>query len=268
MSLTKDAIETLFARAQPHHVVQGEDGTQHVIIPEGFHAHTVPPRDKMLVRIQQAPAFYDAGGFSSYVNRFKSDATRIFALPGHLASDQRARVMAIMDYHAPPSTAAHGLHVATFLPRYSEPWLRWTKAPAMAQVAFAEFVEENRADIVDPDAAVLLDIVSKFKTSRKQEYDSVVYQSNGDVVVAWSDKTENAGKPGVVVPDKLKLGIPIYFRGTVFEVPVFMRYRLADGKLMFQVKVDRADYVEQAAFDEITGKISAETSIEVYLGSR
>ena len=145
--------------------------------------------------------------------------------------------------------------------------MRWTRAQPMAQVAFAEFIEENRKDIVSPDSALLLDIVSKFRASRKQDYDSVVYQANGDITVAWSEKTENAGKPGVAVPTDLGLGIPVYFKGELYSVPVLMRYRLSDGKLTFNVKVDRPDYIEQAAFDDTADKILAETAIKPFIGS-
>lgn len=265
--IDRDALDLLIARTQPLSSFRADDGTQVVALPDGFTAHNIAPQERPLLRIVQTPMLFDEASFIDYVNRFKSEESRIFAVPGHLSPDKQARVTAALDYHG-PSKPQRCQHVVSFAPRYSEQWVRWTKAPPMPQAAFAEFIEENRIDIIDPDAAVLLDMVSKFRATRKQDYDSVVYQPNGDIVVAWSDKTESAGKPGVSVPDGLKLGIPVFFRDIPVKVPCFMRYRLSDGKLTFAVKVDRPEYIEQDAFDLITKRIGEQTAITPYLGIR
>jgi len=64
-----------------------------------------------------------------------------------------------------------------------------------------------------------------------------------------------------------QLMIPVYFKGELYSVPVLMRYRLADGKLMFMIKVDRPDYIEQAAFDATAKQIAEATGIEPYIGA-
>lgn len=265
--ISPDTLDKIYEKgAATAPTIERPDGGREVLLPDGYTTHTIPPLEKLLPRIRQNVALNDISSFVGYVNRYKSDATRLFAVPGHIAGDKKSSVTAILDYHT-PGHADHGAHVVRYLPRYSEQWERWTKAAPMAQAAFAEFIEENRPDIVQPDAAFLLDIVTKFKASRKQDFNSVVYQPNGDVTIAWTEQTENAGsKPGVAVPQQLELGIPVFFKGTVYSVPVFMRYRLAEGKLTFVIKADRPEYVEQAAFDEITKAITEATGIEIYLG--
>ena len=264
--MTPAVLDKIFERGAANAVVHDRpDGGKEMIIPDGYRAHTLPPLDKPLTRIRQAVTFYDLESFIAYVNRYKSDASRVFAMPGHLSGDKRAAVKAILDYHK-PAAADYGAHIAVYHPRYSEPWQRWTSAPAMLQADFAEFIEENRADIRKPDAAILLDIVSKFKATKKVDYDSVMHQPNGDILVMWSDKTENNGKPGVHVPTELELGIPVFFKGALYAVTILMRYKLNNGALTFRIKPDRADYVEQAAFDEIAKAISDGTGIECYLG--
>lgn len=266
--LTPDTLDAIYQKgAAQAPAIDRPDGGKDVLMPEGYTAHTIPPLEKPLTRIRQSVAMYDTASFTAYVNRYKSNSTRLFAVPGHLTNDKKAIVSAILDYHS-PEKPDHGAHVARYLPRYSEQWLRWSGAgQPMPQANFAEFIEENRADIRSPDAAQLLDIVSKFKATKKQEYNSVVHQPNGNIVVGWSDETEYAGKPGVTVPAGLELGIPVFFKGTLYSVPVLMRYRLSEGKLSFTVKLDAPAVVEQAAFDEITGSISEATGIEIYLGT-
>jgi hypothetical protein len=260
-----DIIKAIFDQgrlAAP--VIDRPDGGKVILAPEGSERFDIEPRDKELLRIKQSPHVHDLESFVSYVTTFKTSDTRIFAEPGHLSVDKQPIITAALDYHG-PGKPDHLAHRITFRPRYSEPWTRWLHAKGMSQTEFAEFIEENRGDIRVPEAAQLLDIVRTFKASRKQDFDSVVYQPNGDVMVNYAETTQQAGK-GVPVPSELQLGIPVYFRGIVYAVPVFMRYRLADGKVTFALKVDRADYIEEAAFNEITMKIGEQTGVPVHLG--
>jgi uncharacterized protein YfdQ (DUF2303 family) len=236
-------------------------GRTALVIPEGAKLSIVEPLEPELTRIRQKAVFDDAVSFSAYVNLFKIETTRLFAKGGE--------IKAVIDYHNPntnPHDPSYCAHVATFAPALSDQWAAWCDAEPMTQVEFAEFVEERRADIIQPEAASLLDIVTRFRASKKTDYDSVVYQPNGDVTVAYSEKTDSAGKPGVPVPTELRLGIPVYFRGRPYEVPVLMRYRLNDGKLTFVVKVDRRRLIEDAAFEDVITNVAAETGIEVYRG--
>ncbi len=258
----KTALDAVAARAPRHDL---PDGGSLVVIPEGYKAERVDPL--MPSRVRQGVTLHDRDSFVAYVNRFKNDDTRVFAEPGFL-SGGAAKITAVIDYHGPKS-ANHGGHTATYAVRYSENWDRWRKvcSQPLKQSEFAEFIEECRADIVEPDAARLLDIVRSFKASKRVEFDSVVYQPNGDVKLAYDERTEQKGSSGPL-PETMTLGIPVYFRGAAFKVPVFIRYKVGQGAVGFQIKIDRADIVEDVAFSELTKSISEATSIDAYLGRR
>ena len=265
--IDKDAIayfaDAVAAKAPP---IKCDDGSLVVVVPEGYTFETIEAIDPPLLRIKQAVTMHDRDGFVSYVNRFKSDQqTRIFAEPGFLAGGA-AYVHAALDYHA-PGEAAHRVHNARYVLRYSDQWMRWQRvcSQPMRQAEFAEFVEENRNDIKKPDAAQLLDIVRMFKASKKTEFDSVVYQPNGDVTLTYDEKTAQQGKSGVL-PEKMTIGIPVYFRGTVYAVDVFVRYKVGGGAVQFSLKLDRPDVIEDAAFGEVAKAIAEATGVEVYLG--
>lgn len=243
------------------------DGGFGVVVPAGYSFQKVPPVEPMLLRINQHPVMHDRDSFVAYVDKFKSTGSRIFAEPGFLSSHGKPNIAAALDYHAEAGKPDRCAHVATYSPRYSEQWQRWHKACSgqMKQAVFAEFIEEVRADIHQPEAAQLLDIVRAFKASKKTEFDSVTYQANGDVRLVYDEKTEQKGSSGVL-PEKMKLGIPVYFRGTPYAVDVFVRYRVADGGVQFALKIDRADVIEDAAFQELTKDIAAKTGVDVHLG--
>ena len=256
------------AKAAPTHTAP--DGSLVVIVPQGYKAEKLPPLDVPLTRIKQGVKLHDKDSFVAYVNRFKRPATQIFAEPGFLSGGQ-AGMNAVIDYHADTNAADYGVHTATYTPRYSEQWTRWQNAckQPMKQAEFAEFIEEVRADIREPDAANLLDIVRTFKASKRTEFDSVVYQPNGDVKLAYDERTEQKGSSGVL-PETMKLGIPVYFRGTPYVVPVLVRYRVgaSAGGVAFALKLDRADVIEDTAFSELTAAVADATGIGVYLGHR
>ena len=243
------------------------DGSVGIVVPAGYKIEKFQRVDPPMQSFTTArPMLHDQQSFIAYVNQFKEGSTSIFAEPGFLRSGQ-ACVQAVIDYHddAAPNRCAH---VATFQPRYSDAWTRWNnaaKAP-MTQAAFAEFVEECRNDIVEPEAARLLDIVRTFKASKKVEFDSVTYQPNGDVKLVYEDRTEQKQATSGALPETMKLGIPVYFRGDAYKVPVFVRYRVGDGAVKFQIKIDRADVIEDEAFKMLMAAIEKETQIAPYLG--
>lgn len=268
-----EQLRTLFAEAHAAGALNRlpqllPDDSMVMVIPKGYEAKTFPPLEKRLTRIRENVTLHDADSFISYVNRYKQTGTRIFAEPGFLAQNGRARLLAVIDYHNDPSNPDHCTHGATYLPRYSDQWSRWVPGPgAMKQGDFAEFVEENRQDIVAPDAAKLLDIVRAFKASKKVEFNSVVYQQNGDATLVYDEKTEQTGASGPV-PEQMKLGIPVYFRGPVYSVPVFVRFKVGSGAVSFVIKPDRADVIEDAAFSEVVKRITDATGVEAYIGHK
>lgn len=261
-NVLETALQAVASRAPSH---QLPDGGFLVVLPEGYHGERIDPLNPP--RIKQTVIVHDLDSFVAYVNRFKTDDTRIFAQPGFL-NNGVSQVMAVIDYHG-AARPDHGGHTVTYSLRYSEQWLRWTNAcrTELKQAAFAELIEEARADIVDPNAAVLLDIVRVFKASKKVEFDSVVYQPNGDVKLGYDERTEQKGSSGPL-PETMHVGIPVYFRGTGYKVPVFVRYKVGAGSVGFSLKIDRADVIEDTAFTEVVKKISEATSIDAYLGRR
>lgn len=270
---TTDQLRSVFTEAYAvgalNRAPQGlPDGSMAIVIPKGYEAKVFPPLEKMLLRVRENILLYDADSFIRYLNTYKQQGTRIFAEPGFLSQTKCARLVAVIDYHTGTLAPDHAAHVVTYAPRYSDQWSRWVPGPgAMKQGEFAEFVEENRQDIVAPDAAKLLDIVRAFKASKKVEFNSVVYQTNGDATLVYDEKTEQTGASGPV-PEQMKLGIPVYFRGPVYSVPVFVRFKVGSGAVNFLIKPDRADVIEDAAFHEVVKRVTEATGVEAYIGHK
>jgi uncharacterized protein YfdQ (DUF2303 family) len=267
--LEKDAIQALLdtgAAAAAGRSIGHDDGRTSFVVPNGYTVETIEPLERKLARIGQGVVVHDVLSFTSYANAFKDAGSRLFAEPSFLAQCGVAHISAALDYHdvGKPSPVKH---TAVYNPRFSDQWKLWHGACAkpLEQAEFAEFIEENRVDITEPLAAQLLDVVRTFKANRKVSFDSVTYQPNGDVRLGYEDRTEQAGTSGSL-PEKLTLGIPVYFRGDLYAVPVWVRYKVGSGAVKFQIKMDRSDLIEAAAFEAVVAKIAADTALPIHLG--
>lgn len=267
---TIDAISDLAGLRAP--AIDTPDGGKALALPQGYTLHRVKPLDDPLTHIKQLITLHDAESFIAYVNAYKRHDSRIFAEPGFLASNGAPSIRAVLDYHDPqpgdsepvPRRAAH---VALYMPRYSEAWTRWTKACSgpLGQIELAEMIEECREDIRQPSAAELLDIVRTFKAQKKVSYDSVVYQPNGSVKLDYSDNVEKVGN-SVNLPEQMTLGIPVYYRGDLFAVGLFIRFKLSSGVVAFSLKMDRADRLEDEAFSGLAKGIGEATGVPLHIG--
>lgn len=267
--LSSEAMKTAYdlgAALAP--AIDTPNGGKAIVVPGNYKLEQIAPLELPLTRIRQSVTLFDTPSFVAYVNRFKTDNTRIFAEPGFIADGGKAIITAVFDYHGGPATPDRLGHKAIYRPRYSDEWTVWSPVQKLAQVAFAEFVEENRADITEPSAAQMLDLIRTFKATRKIDYDSVVYNANGDVTLGYSEKSEASGAKGTttVMPEKVKIGIPVYFRGPKYAIEIFIRYRVNPGAVVFELKPDRVDIIENAAFTELCTDIGKEVGIDPYLG--
>lgn len=266
--VTKDALTTAFdmGSSAVGKVIDLPGGIKGVDVAPGHRVQTFDPPWPELERIAGTPVFHDAGSFSSYVNTFKSSDTAIFAEPGFLASST-TNVTAVLDYHghATAHLPNHCAHVATYHPRYADQWSVWSVARSFTQVDFAEFLEENARDIVEPAAAQMLDLVRTFKANRKQAFNSIVYQHDGSVSLGYEDRASDGS---TAMPDKIIVGVPVFFMGAAYRLGVFVRYKVGNGGVMFSLKPDRPDIIEADAFEDIRTAVTKDTGIQTYLGSR
>lgn len=259
----KQLIELGGRIAEP---VETLDGRKLVIYPEGHRVQEIHPLDPPLPEgIRQTVEFADVTSFVEYVNTFKDDGTRLFASTGMVP-----RVLACLDYHR-PGAPRRVLHTATLACALSLEWQRWvSNAPSnMTQAKFAAWIEENREDIVEPDAARVLEVVSELKLRRRVEFESAVNNTDGTTSLVYKEHNENVGSgKSIDVPDELKIGLPVFLLGDLYEARVFLRYRIDPDskKLSFTLKVHRSEYILRDAFDALLNAIVGKTSLAVWHG--
>lgn len=272
--ISAEAIQTLLNQGASGAPVRTlPDGGLGIVVPPNYGVKAFPPVNLPLPdHIKQVVTMHDRGSFVDYVNEFKTLRSRIFAEPGFLAQSNKARFVAIIDYHrsggdeGEPDRCAH---LALYEPRYSEQWERWQAVCGsgfLKQAQFAELIEECRRDIVQPDAANLLDIVRTFKASKRTEFDSYEMDASGNVKLHYSDTVEKHGATAAM-PERMTLGIPVYYGETPYSVGLFVRFRIVQGAVLFDLKLDRPDIIEDDAFKGMMEVVRSECELPVHMGT-
>lgn len=238
-----------------------------IMRPDGTIEH-LRPIDPPLTHVKQQVKVFDAGSFVAYVNRFKlravlaeeysEEKTTIFADPVKYA------LRGIIDYHSgtEPDRAAHSVDYQV---PFSEQWARWRgiDGKPMGQMEFAEFVEENVQDIVDPPAAGFLDLVTGLHAKKKVAFESGVRLQDGSHQITYAEEIEAKGRGQMVVPSEFAIGVPVFYGGEAYKVRAFLRYRIDEGRLIFVVKLHRRLFIEQTAFGDIVQAIGTGTELPV-----
>jgi hypothetical protein len=136
-----------------------EHGARRVMIYPASHKlteltlpHVVPPHVVQDVQLD------DADSLIAYCNRY-GDLRSLL-----VADIDRAQISAQMDWHAAGPQGATPMpcaHTATLQLRPSEEYTRWNKCEGTMhqQAEFAAFLEENASDIIDPDPAVMIEMI-------------------------------------------------------------------------------------------------------------
>lgn len=237
-------------------------GGKAVIVPYGFTVSHMEPLDKPLSRIKASHDFHDAQSFITYVNEFNAGATLIFA------EQDRTQITAVLDYHKSDRTPDYCGHIAKCVLPHSEQWLAWAgiDGKEVPQALFAEFIEENALDIYEPDSATVLEVAKSLSIKSTVEFDSAVNIANGTTQLRWSEKQDGKGRGDIEVPQKIKLGLPVFQGGDLVEVWAFLRTRIKDGKLSFIVKMHRREMIRNEEFNRVVAKVGEGTGVTPLFG--
>lgn len=245
-----------------------ENGIPFKQLPPG---HTIACLEEYLpkpARIRATVTFTDVASYLDYVTEFEgSETSRTFA-----AAESHA-IATLLDYHDSRRVApAWCAHKAILNLKLSPEWGLWKGADKrpFSQVAFAEFLEENYEDVVEPDAAFLVEVAHRLEATKTVHFKSGVRLDNGAVQLEYNeviDGQANGAKGLMKVPAAFKLSIPIYAGHDPVPVEARLRYSIADQKLTFKFLLKNADKLEKAAFDAILTTLKGTLTSPVHLGS-
>ena len=253
-------------------VIFPKNGSIHSI--EKFLAHPVRKRATVTVKDQKS--------FIDYVSMHRQRGTLVFCN----ITETGGSVTAIIDYHDPhqekdahlnPANVVEGYgrpnwgdHKITLEAQHTPEWRRWNEVSGkwQTQEALAQFIEDNRIDITEPDGGRILDIVKSLEAAQGGEFQSAVRLDNGDRKLSYVRKTTaKAGPNGEFeIPDHFKIQIPVFSNGTAYEVVVRFRYKIDGGVLGLRLELVRPHKVVEAAMVHTVEAISEGLKTSILLG--
>lgn len=272
MSIDSNAVDAIAALADSgssaeelilgkYYIATTHDGMLHRIDLTGDEFREHPRRKKGTVVVR------DVASFEQYWSKHHDETSEIYA-------DRDARtVTAVLDAHGgiefTPGWQQFRLQLGL---KYSQAWQAWTNhdGQPMSQEAFAEFLEDNRADIHEPPAAEMLEIASSLQASTKAEFQSGIVLANGQRKLSYvEDTTAKAGQRGdLTIPTEITLALAVFEGATVADaVTARFRYRINGGKLSLHYKLDRPADVISAAFEGVITDVAARCSTPVLRGT-
>lgn len=227
-----------------------------------FNEHAKAPE-----RVKQNVSVFDPASFVEYWTLFFDPNSRAFA------DETKLTVTGVLDYHAAGegNSPRWGQHHVTLALRQSEEWKRWLAAnnKVMSQQEFAEFLEQNAVDIVQPAAAAIREIAEDLEATVEVDFASVQKMAGGKINLRYTEttKTTVSGGKAITVPDQFTIGIPAFIGGERIAMQVLLRYRVKEQKLIFFYTLIRPEEVIRMAFLAARDAIADALKIAIINGS-
>lgn len=218
---------------------------------DGRRNAATPPRK------QGAAHLHDAASFGTYVNAHTVDGTVIYG------NAPDGRIVAVVNDHIPyQDTAGWGDHTATWKLRHSPAWTAWTRHAGqwLNQRQFAEHLEDNAADVIEPSAAEMLEVAQTLQANKSVAFRTHTRLRDGQTQLQYEETVESrAGERGQLeVPTMFTIGVPVYDGLDAYKLTARFRFRVNDGNLSVMYRLDRTADVLSAAFDQAWAAALAE----------
>jgi uncharacterized protein YfdQ (DUF2303 family) len=177
-------------------------------------------------------------------------------------------VVAVLNGHGPNGPGWGDFRVRISF-RPTPQWAKWKgiSGKLLPQTDFAEFIEDNEADIEVPSGAQMLEIATAFQATRTTAFRRAVRLSSGQVQFENVENIEAKVGIGMIeVPETLTLRLAPLQGSPLFAVPATFRYRLEDGKLRLGIKLERVEDLMNRVLEDVIAKIERGANISVIDG--
>lgn len=163
-------------------------------------------------------------------------------------------------------------HRATYKAEHTPEFLRWIanngQGKAKGQSEFAEFIEDNLADIQD-NAQQLLEVATTIEATSGIEFKSSKRLENGQVQLTYNEVIDaRAGSSGSLsIPKEFTLGLRIFKNGEGYKLKARLKYRLNGGLVKFWYELDRPERAVEDAFAGYVAKVRELHGNKLLIGS-
>ncbi len=235
--------------------------TIHVAVPHGYVLQNFDTESQCdnPRRAMALATFSDAASFLAYVKRHAIDSTAAWC-----SFDPQTFALsftAVIDEHG-PDAAGWRAHRAQFTPDMSAEWKAWKgkHATPMAQVAFAEFLQEHEDDITSdsqsmPTSLQMHAMATDFVANEERTLKSSVRLQSGGVRLTYVTDADKQTTETMQMFERFGIGIPVFHGGSAWAMTARLKYRTPGGKLSFFYELVRPDRTHAGAAAELIEQI-------------
>lgn len=130
----------------------------------------------------------------------------------------------------------------------------------LTQAEFIDLLEEGIDDVIEPQAADLLDLARNFSMHKSVAFRSQVALDSGQVQLGYEETISGAGarSGNLSVPEKIKLGLDPIKGDNPYAVSCRLRWRVTDdAKLKVCLIFDHLEEVKEQAWTAVVARITA-----------
>lgn len=202
--------------------------------------------------------------FLAYVKRHATENTLVWC--DFNPQNYKLKFTAVIDEHA-KSTPGWRRHTAELDPLMSAEWKLWKgewDRKSMPQTPFAEFLQENGADIASteasaaagyPTALQMLTMATNFVMNEERQFKSSVRLQSGGVRLTYVADPDKGTTDDMAMFEKFQIGIPVFHGAGAWAIDARLKYRNNSGKLSFTYELVRPDRVHQAAAEALIDQV-------------
>lgn len=268
LALADQLLNTLASTLKPHQI--GE--TVHMVVPSGYTVVDLTKardlREPYDVRKRGTAQLLDLPSFITYCKDQAATGTGYI----YANTDARSFTAVFNDYHA-VHHAGWRDHRAHFAAAFTPEFRRWQEhngsGKAKSQTEFAEFIEDNMADLVAPYAQQLLDVATTIQAKTDINFSSAKRLQDGQVQLGYTEVINaSAGADGALtIPREFELGLRLFKNGDGYKLRARLKYRLASGNVKFWYELDRPERAIEDAFAGYIQTVQESSGYAVLIGS-
>lgn len=163
-------------------------------------------------------------------------------------------------------------HRASFRAELTPEFQQWLgrngHTKAMTQGEFAEFIEDNIADIAGNDASLLLEVATTIQAKSDITFSSAKRLQDGQTQLGYNEVINaTAGAAGALtIPKDFTLGLRIFKNGAAYAIKARLKYRLGGAAVKFWYELDRPQRAIEDAFGGYVDLVREKTTLAVLIG--
>lgn len=218
-------------------------------------------------RIKGTTNVTDIASLHTYWDKHADPISDMFADP------TRHRFEAVIDAHA--GTGGLGpdwqQHRAVCTLTLSDPMKAWQacNTKEMGQEAFGEFLDEQMAFIVAPEAADLVEMVQHFEATTTASFKSAVKMQSGQRMLQYVEQVDASMSTGAIaIPRTIEVRLPVWRNmATTVDLTALLRFRVRGDKLTLSYKLVQLADVIDGAFADVVADVVEHIGRPVLLGT-